>query len=311
MSGTSTSSIGLTGFGGLLAERQGAEIAVPIPLSGVLSLEIGSAAAITLGSGTLRGIVYTDSSGQTLDAERNKAVILFFRAGAGATVNIINNSAFESDGITPIPPDQRFFSPSGDVMLDASNTTVFYSWAQALLDWRWFIAKDLYTALVAAFWSPLPLVFGSALDQLARRVPNNDVVTGVDADPLAPAAFADVPQMSIVFTPRGSAVWVDFHCMMLYTPGVVGATIEVDTQVTLDGVAQPETLETHGLTDGGGATPTVLKLPYSLGRARITGLVPDVAVTIAVQWRETAGSVGTVNAVGTKRRLVVEDVPWS
>ncbi|HET9063118.1 MAG TPA: hypothetical protein VFO62_07510 [Candidatus Binatia bacterium] len=313
MSGTSTSSIGLTGFGGLLAERQGAEVPVAIPVSGVLFLEIGSAAAITLDSGTLRGIIYTDADGQPLDAERNKAVILFLRAASGATVTIINNSAFESDGVTAIPPDQRFFSPSGDVLLDAGNTTVFFSWAQSLLDWRWFIAKDLYTANSAGDWNPLPLVFRTALDQLARRVPRDAQSTAVTVDPVAPGAFAVMPEMSVVFTPRGTAVWIDVHALLAYMPTASGDAIFVDTRLTVGGVAVAGTLESHGFVSdtAAGLTPGFLVLPYSLGRVKITGLTAGAPVTIALEWQQAADTAGTVVAVGTSRRLVVEDVPWS
>ncbi len=308
MSGTSTSSAGLTGFGGLLAERQGAEVAVPIPATGVLTLALGSAAAVTLGSGTLRGIIYIDALGQPLDAERNKALILFLRAAALATVTVINNSAFEADGITPIPPEQRFQSATGDLSLDAANSPVFYGWSQALGDWRWFIAKDIYTALLAGDWNPLPLMIGAALDQLAHRVPRDATAVGVAADPLAPAAFADIPEMSIVYTPRGTAVWVDLHVLLLYTQDGAGDSVTATTRLTLDGVAVANTTETHGFLDS--AAAVWVQSPYSLGRVKITGLVAGVAVTIAAQWL-LVGGLGSVAAVGTQRRLVVEDVPWS
>lgn len=133
-------------------------------------------------------------------------------------------------------------------------------------------------------------------------------VAGVTSAPVAPGAFAVVPEMTTSHTPVRTWCWVDFEIAVTLAPGASGATIGVDFRITADGVAVPASTRRESLTADGvlalvpGAVTRIVAI-----RRRLTGLSAGAPVTIAVEWMEVAGSNGTVTGRLAERSLTVSD----
>jgi hypothetical protein len=133
-------------------------------------------------------------------------------------------------------------------------------------------------------------------------------VVGTTSNPIAPGAFAVVPEMTTAFTPIRSWCWVDFEITALLAPGASGATIGADFQITVNGTPVAASTRRISVT----APALALLVPGTDTnvvhiRRRLTGLTPGTSVTIAVEWMEVAGNNGTVTGRLVERSLTVSD----
>lgn len=148
--------------------RLGAEVPLAIPLDGILVLSEDEGSAITLASGTLRGIRFLDADGNPVMLDNSESRAKKVRAATGATVTVIHN-----DTINVAEPTERIVTSSQqDVVVTNTHTDFYFAYVAAIGAFRWFAQdNDQFAAGVPADWSPTPTRITDALNQLAERAP--------------------------------------------------------------------------------------------------------------------------------------------
>lgn len=158
--------------GAIRIDREGAETAIDIPASGILTISELGGASITLGNGgasELLGIIYLDETGAPVVLERHQSDEKFLRTVPGVTITLRHNATADLQ-LNAIPLDQRLITSTGnDIELTVENTPTIRAWAIAPLEsFVWGVVdRKGYVAADPGNWAPEPTTVWTALDQLA------------------------------------------------------------------------------------------------------------------------------------------------
>jgi len=154
--------------------RQGAITGVPIPASGILTVNSTDGSAITLnGAGALelRGIEYLTQDGDPVVLSDEAVELKFIRVLPGVSITV-RHGATEDLQANALDPTKQILSTSGlDVKLGSLNTKMFYA-SVVGLGFRWVAAHELgFVATTPSDWaSPQPTEIPGALDVLGARM---------------------------------------------------------------------------------------------------------------------------------------------
>lgn len=149
-------------------KRLGAETPLAIPGDGILVLHEDEGSAITLASGTLRGIRFLDADENPVVLDNGDARAKKVRAATGSTVTVVFN-----DTINVTEPTERIVTSSQqNVVVTNTHTDFYFAYVAAIGAFRWFAQDNDQLAVDdAADWSPTPTRITDAIDQLATRAP--------------------------------------------------------------------------------------------------------------------------------------------